>query len=133
MTSKDSTPYQRLALVLSTTGHRIQLQEFEELDGCMVTPDLVIILIRTVQTRSSGRACVIGRRGVKRVTIARTRGAWARPEIAHVWEDSDITTRVVADAPHTTYAERTQWERLCHRPGNAVNPRDSYARQLQGY
>lgn len=99
----------------------------------MITQDLVILLINTAKTRSSGAACVITSRGTKRVTIARTRGAWEPPDVAYVWDDGSTTTRVVADAPHTTHAERTEWEQLCYRPGNAANPVDSYARQLQGY
>lgn len=101
--------------------------------GTLVTDDLVIVLIKTADTRRSGGACVIGRRGQKRVTMTRTGGAWTRPETVIVWDDTDTTTRVVSDLPNTSPTERTAWENLCYRPGTPANPRDSYTRELQGY
>lgn len=127
------TPYQKLALIRAHTGHRIQLQEFEEFGTCMFTVDLVIIVIQTVSFTAARATATITRRGTRTITIERRAGAWTRPVSVVTWTDEENRTQVVSDMPHTSALERLLWEQLCYRPGSPSQPLDSYARQLQGY
>jgi hypothetical protein len=130
---RELTQYQKLQLVRALTGYRIQLDVFEEVAGVMIDTGLVLILVRAAKY-SARRGCnIITARGMKSVCIARTPGGWAHPAITVTWDEDEVETRVVADMPTTSPLERRLWEELCYRPGTPDSPRDSHARQLQGY
>lgn len=127
------TPYQELAAIQKMTGVAVKLQQFETLQACMVTDSMVIILINTYKFRSSKGTYTIIARGLKRVTIDRTAGSWGIPTVAVIWADDYVPHEIRSFVSDTSPEERRAWEELCYRPGTASDPRDSYAREQQGY
>ena len=127
------SPYQELAAIKQMTGIHIKLHQFETLQACLVMDSTVIILINTVKFRSSKGAYLITARGIKRVTIDRSAGLWGTPTITVVWRDDHVPCEIRSGMARTSEEEKFEWEKLCYRPGTPANPRDSYAREQQGY
>ena len=128
------TPYQRLAEVRTRTGMVVQLELLEELTGCLVDVDEVLIWTRCADYSTSGSTITVRRYGTKTRRIYRTpAGRWVYDAAEIDWDSDPIPVRIVSDRPATTAAERRHWEELCHRPGNANWPLDSHARTKQGY
>lgn len=128
------TPYQQLAQVRAATGINYRLDMFEVLQLVDIQDTMVQLWIQTYDYRTSGATATLRRRGTKVVTMTRrTGGRWGYDTPDIVWHPDFVVTVVRSDPPHTTAAERTEWEGLCARPGTPSWPMDSAARKAQGY
>lgn len=124
-----------LACIHRLTGRAIRLQPHEEVVNSKIEPDSMTVLINRVWTQDSRRGDIVTHTGSTLYLFHRQPDdSWFMFEPITVKTKCEpiLCTAWVLLTPQEV-ASRKAWEDLAYRVGTPDDPRDSTARQAQGY
>lgn len=126
----------RLERLRQLTGIRLGLKRWETITNFHEVSDTtVMVTVETYVVKELVREDRYERKGTRFIVFTKGSGNWYIDNDITAWDES--FTPIVWDntgrrKTAQELADQREWEMLCHRPGTARTPLDSYERVLDG-
>lgn len=121
------TPYQAQAYITKTTGRTFRLPLGHELVKWEFSDDLIQAVVLTARVRSQRGGLLVTHRGMVGYQFFRhPGGSWEPAEPVRLEWKLDEPVLMASYQPKAAIDQQASvmWARLCHRPGNKINPMD---------
>lgn len=122
-------------LIQQATQVRITLNQHESFINVVLNDDSAMIGIETFQVKELVREDRFEKKGMKIIFLKRGPNGWYLDTEKVIWDDSFVPFVFEKKGRRKTleeFTEQREWEKMCHRPGSARTPLDSYDRVLSG-